>query len=94
MGWDPNIYPEDGDRVLPFAQRLNLYRKQKAAHDTHENPINSAKPRATPPLPHRFKERIEVKAIAPEAVNLCEWHKILEYDKGLHIMNSNDATAP
>ncbi|MBO0350217.1 hypothetical protein J0895_14070 [Phormidium pseudopriestleyi FRX01] len=34
--WDPNIYLEDGDRAVPFAQRLNLSRKQKAAHDAHQ----------------------------------------------------------
>ncbi|AFY83438.1 hypothetical protein Oscil6304_3888 [Oscillatoria acuminata PCC 6304] len=51
MRWDPNIYLEDGDRAVPFAQGLNLYRKQKAAYDTDESPIKSVKPRATPTPP-------------------------------------------
>ncbi|MGL5192823.1 MAG: hypothetical protein ACRC8Y_04400 [Chroococcales cyanobacterium] len=92
--WGPNIYLEDGDRATPFAQRLKLYRKQKAVPDTHESPIKSAKPKATSTSPTEILEALEVKAIAHEAVNLCEWHRILEYDKWLHIMNSNVATTP
>lgn len=92
--WDPNIYLEDGDRAVPFTQRLNLYRKQNSANDTHESPIKIAKPRATPPLLRRFKEMIEVKAIADEALCGVRVDMILEYDKCLHIMNSNDATDP
>ncbi|HEY9837944.1 MAG TPA: hypothetical protein V6D27_13730 [Vampirovibrionales bacterium] len=53
--WGPNIYLEDGDRVVPFAQRLKLYHQQKDAHDTHEGKIKSAKPRATSTPEPRFR---------------------------------------
>jgi hypothetical protein len=71
--WDPNIYLEDGDRAVPFTERLNLYRKQKAVHDKHESPINSAKTRSNPTLPALVLERIELKAIAHQALKLCKW---------------------
>lgn len=68
--WDPNIYLEDGDRAVPFAQRLNLYHKQKAAQNTHESPIKSAKPKVTPTPPAEILERRDVQAIAHEVLKL------------------------
>ncbi|MCT7965470.1 hypothetical protein NG799_03875 [Laspinema sp. D1] len=67
-GWDPNIYLEDGDRPVPFAQRLNLYRQNKAAHLRNESKIKSAKPTSTPTPPAEVLDILEVKAIAHEAV--------------------------